>query len=112
MRFRFDTRHRGDAWARITGRDGLNIGGTEFINLRPELDKYGVDVSWTSASDNVTLSVWGRNLDDEMDQIAPGPGVGYIFNLGQPGPNGGRDRARPRGFTGRQQVGATFTYRF
>ena len=112
MRFRVDTTHRSDAWARVTGRDGLNIAGTEFINLRPELNKYGVDVSWTSASDSMTISLWGRNLDDDMDQLAPGPGVGYIFNLGQAGPNGGRDRARPRGFAGRKQVGATFSYRF
>ena len=65
-----------------------------------------------SARDSMTLSVWGRNLDDEMDQLAPGPGVGYIFNLGAAGADGSRTRTRPRGFAGRKQVGATFTYRF
>jgi hypothetical protein len=39
-------------------------------------------------------------------------GDGYVFNLGVAGPDGGRDRARPRGFAGRKQVGATFSYNF
>jgi hypothetical protein len=82
------------------------------MNLRPELDRYGVDVSWTSASDKLGISLWVRNLNDEMDQLNPGPGVGYIFNLGPAGPDGNRDRARPRGFAGRQVSGATLTYRF
>ena len=112
LRFRADWMHRGDQWSRVNGRDGLNIAGNAFINLRPELDRYGVDVSWTSASDKLGISLWVRNLNDEMDQLNPGPGVGYIYNLGQPGPNGGRDRDRPRGFAGRQVSGATLTYRF
>ncbi len=112
IRFRADTTHRGDAWSRLNNRGGRNIADTNFINLRPDLDKFGVDVSWTSASDKMTVSVWGRNLDDTMDQLNPGPGVGYIYNLGAPGPDGVRDRDRPRAFTGRKQVGATFAYRF
>jgi iron complex outermembrane receptor protein len=112
LRLRADWQHRGDQWARVANRDGLNIAGTQFINLRPDLDRYGVDVSWTSADDKLSFSVWSRNLNDEMDQLNPGPGVGYIFNLGQAGPNGGRDRTRPRGFAGRNVSGATATYRF
>ena len=112
IRFRADTSHRGDAWSRLNNRGGRNIADTNFINLRPELDKFGVDVSWTSANDSMTVSVWGRNLDDTMDQLNPGPGVGYIYNLGAAGPDGVRDRDRPRAFTGRKQVGATFAYRF
>jgi len=112
LRLRADWMHRGDQWARVANRDGLNIAGTEFINLRPELDRYGVNATWTSASQNLDISLWVRNLNDEMDPLNPGPGVGYIFNLGQAGPEGGRDRTRPRGFTGRQVSGATLTYRF
>jgi iron complex outermembrane receptor protein len=112
LRFRADTTHRGDAWSRLNNREGRNIADTGFLNLRPELDKFGVDVSWTSPSNTMTVSVWGRNLDDTMDQLNPGPGVGYIFNLGAGDPGDVRDRDRPRGFAGRKQVGATFAYRF
>ena len=112
LRFRADYMHRGDQWSRVGNRDGRNIADTAFINLRPSLDRYGVDVSWTSATDKLGISLWVRNLNGDMDQLNPGPGVGYIYNLGAPGPNGGRDRDRPRGFTGRQVGGATLTYRF
>jgi len=112
LRFRGDWMHRGDQWSRVNGRGGLNLAGECCINLRPELDRYGVDATWTSASNKLGISLWVRNLNDEMDQLNPGPGVGYIFNLGPAGPDGNRDRARPRGFAGRQVSGATLTYRF
>lgn len=112
LRFRADWQHRSDQWSRVNGRDSLNLAGSCCMNLRPELDRYGVDVSWMSASDKLGIALWVRNLNDEMDQLNPGPGVGYIFNLGVAGPDGGRDRARPRGFTGRQTGGVTLTYRF
>ena len=112
LRFRADYMHRGDQWSRVGNRDGRNIADTAFMNLRPDLDRYGVDVSWTSSNDKLGISLWVRNLNDDMDQLNPGPGVGYIFNLGAVGPNGGRDRDRPRGFAGRQVSGATLTYRF
>jgi iron complex outermembrane receptor protein len=112
IRLRADWMHRGDQWSRVGNRDGRNIADTAFINLRPELDRYGVDVSWTAADNKLGISLWVRNLDGDMDQLNPGPGVGYIFNLGEAGPDGVRDRDRPRGFTGRQVSGATLTYRF
>jgi iron complex outermembrane receptor protein len=108
VRLRADWTHRSDAWARVGNRDGLNIEGTDFMFLRPELDKYGVDLSWTSAEDRFTVAVWGKNLDDEQDFLAPGPGVGYIFNKG----SDGVATSRPVGHTGRRVVGATFTYRY
>ncbi|MGI9271228.1 MAG: TonB-dependent receptor [Woeseiaceae bacterium] len=112
IKLRADTTHRGDAWARTTGRGGLNIAGDEFMNLRPELDKYGAEISWTSADDKMSFSIWGKNLDNDADILAPGPGVGYIFNQGQAGPDGSLERDRPRGFAGRKVTGATFSYRF
>ena len=112
MRLRADWTHRSDAWARVGNRGGFNIAGTNFMNLRPELNKYGVDLSWTSSSENLTVAIWGKNLDDEADFLAPGPGIGYIFNLGEAGPDGSRERSRPVGHTGRRVVGATATYRF
>jgi len=112
IRLRADWTHRSDAWSRVANRGGFNIAGTDFINLRPELDKYGVNLGWTSSSEKLTLEVWGKNLDDEADFLAPGPGIGYIFNLGEAGPDGTRERSRPVGHTGRRVVGATATFRF
>ena len=80
--------------------------------LRPELDKFGLQLDWTSADERLNLAIWGRNLDDDADFVNPGPGVGYIFNLGQAGADGSRTRSRPVGHTGRKVVGATVTYRF
>jgi len=112
LRFRADWQHRSDQWSRVNGRGSLTLDGVCCMNLRPDLDRYGVDATWTSASDKLGISLWVRNLNDDMDQLNPGPGVGYIFNLGQGTANGGPDRARPRGFAGRQVSGATLTYRF
>ena len=63
-------------------RDGFNIAGTNFMYLRPELDKIGMNLSWTSADEALTISLWGRNLDDDPDYINRGPGIGFIFNNG------------------------------
>jgi iron complex outermembrane receptor protein len=112
IRLRGNWTHRSDAWARVGGRDAFNIAGDEFIWKRPELDKFGAEVEWTSASDNIKISIWGKNLDDDFDFLAPGPGIGYIFTQGQAGPDGTLERSRPVGLTGRKVVGGTFTYRF
>ncbi len=114
IRLRGDWAHRSDAWARVTGRETLTVAGDELLNMRPELDKYGAQIDWTSASQKLNIAIWGRNLDNSEDILAPGPGVGYIFNRGTaiPGGDAPADRARPRGFSGRRQVGATLSYNF
>jgi iron complex outermembrane receptor protein len=114
IRLRADMAHRSDAWARVTGRETLTIAGNELLNMRPELDKYGAQIDWTSSNQKLNIAIWGRNLDNDADILAPGPGVGYIFNRGTaiPGGNVPPDRARPRGFAGRRQVGATLSYNF
>jgi hypothetical protein len=98
--------------AGVANRDGLNLAGTAPMYLRPKLDKIGLNLSWTNAADNITVGLWGRNLDDDPDFINRGPGIGFIYNLGQPGPLGNRVRSRPVGVTGRKEVGLTASYRF
>jgi outer membrane receptor protein involved in Fe transport len=115
LRFRADLRHRGDVWQRAGPdvRDGLNIAGTRPMFLRPELDKLGAHISWTSASENLTIAFWGRNLDNEMDFLNSGPGIGSIFNKGQVGPLGlDAQRSRPVGVAGREQMGVTASFSF
>ena len=114
IRLRADLNHRDRMWSQAgeANRDGLNLAGSDFMYIRPEIDKIGFNLAWTNAADNLTVSLWGRNLDDDPDYINTGPGIGFIFNRGQPGVLGNRVRSRPVGTTGRKQVGLTANYRF
>ena len=113
VRLRADWRHRSAGWTgNPSQRDGLNLAGDAPMNRVEALDKLGAQISWTSADENLSVALWGRNLDNKAQPISPGPGIGYIFNLGQAGPEGERERSRPVGHTGRKSIGATVSYRF
>jgi len=115
---RADVRHRGENWGRAGANDRqtLTQDGTRYMFLRPELDKLGAMVSWTNADENITLELWGRNLDDDYDWINFGPGspANYARGILAPGvsapPPAGT--ARPRGYAGRKQVGVTARFLF
>ena len=115
VRLRGDWLHRARVWGQngARNRDGLNLAGDDFQYLRPELNKFGFDATWTSSDQNLSVSLWGRNLDNNQDFLNFGPGIGFIFNQGQSGELGlGGVRARPAGATGRRQIGATVRYNF
>ena len=118
---RADLNHRGENWLRAGGpdRDSLTQDGTRPMFLRPELDRIGAQISWTSASGSTTLVLWGRNLDDDYDWINAGPGSRFNYGRGQLGPlgleappDGGPAVIRPRGYSGRKQVGLTARFLF
>jgi len=114
LALRADYKYRAAIWARngAIDRQGLNLLGDGFAYERPELGKIGLRLTWTSADDNLSLSVWGKNLDNEPDYINSGPGFGYVY-LNGPSVNGSTPvRARPSGSTGRRLVGATATWNF
>ncbi len=115
IRLRADLRHKDQMWSQngANNRLGLNIEGTNFQYIRPEIDKIGVNLSWTNAADSMTISLWGRNLDDDPDYINTGPGIGFIFNRGVPGVGQTQGvRSRPVGTTGHKQAGITANFRF
>ena len=113
IRVRGDWRYRSSNWTGNSSQEyGLNIAGTAPMHFVAAQNKLGAQVSWTSADDSLVVALWGRNLDNEARPLSPGPGTGYIFNLGQAGPEGERERSQPIGHTGRRAVGATVTYRF
>lgn len=114
VRLRGNWTHRSDVWAAsgTANRDGLTIAGDGPMYLRPSLNKFGFNLTWTSADDNMSLELWGKNLDNNPDYINFGPGIGSIFNRGAAGPLGNRVRARPVGTTGRRQFGVTARYNF
>lgn len=118
---RGDYRHRGEIWGQdgANNRTGLTIDGTTQHNLRPELNKFDLRLSWLSADEKLGVSLWGRNLDDDPDYINFGPGFGYLYNLGAPGDNPNtaeieeiRVRSSAVGSTGRKVVGLSVNYDF
>lgn len=112
---RADLRHRGKSWLQ-NGRNnrlGRNLNDDGFMYQKPEINKTGLRVEWTSAEGNMGFSVWGRNLDNKADFINSGPGFGYVYLAGPPiDATTPGVRARAVGSTGRRQVGATFRYNF
>jgi iron complex outermembrane receptor protein len=113
---RADLRHRDEAWLRAGGNDRVTMtqDGTRPLFQRPALDKIGAMISWTSASGSTTVELWGRNLDDDYDWINSGPGSPFNYAGGvlQTGETGAPGTVRPRGYSGRQQVGITGRFLF
>ena len=115
LRLRADLRHKDQMWSQngASNRNGLNAAGTGPQYIRPEIDKTGLSLTWTNADDDISVSLWGRNLDDEPDYINTGPGIGFIFNRGAPNADGSLGvRQRPVGLTGRRQVGVSASFNF
>jgi iron complex outermembrane receptor protein len=111
LRLRGDVKHRAETWGLngTNNRLGRNLNDDGFMYLKPDITKPGFRVEWLSASGNIDVSVWGRNLDDDPDPVNYGPPFGYLYRAGPGDPS---VRARASGVTGRRQVGATFRYRF
>lgn len=109
LRVRADLRHRGDVWGQNSAADraARSTYSGELYNLRPELNKTALRLAYTSPAENWSVSIWGRNLDNEPDYINYGPPFGYVFLA----LDNGR-RARPVGKTGRRQIGATVSFDF
>ncbi|NNC65579.1 MAG: TonB-dependent receptor, partial [Gammaproteobacteria bacterium] len=114
---RADARQRDAMWGRAGARDRhtLTQDGTRFMFERPDLTKTGLNISWTNAEEDITIELWGRNLDDDYDWINFGPGSpanyarGIVTADAPPGPAG---TARPRGVNGRAQMGVTARFLF
>ncbi len=114
---RADARQRDAMWGRAGGRDRhtLTQDGTRFMFERPDLTKTGLNISWTNAAEDITIELWGRNLDDDYDWINFGPGSpanyarGIVTADAPPGPAG---TARPRGVNGRAVAGITARFLF
>ncbi len=113
---RADLRHRGENFGRAGGNDRVTLtqDGTRLLFLRPDLDKIGAQISWTSASGGTEISLWGRNLDDDYDWINFGPGSPFSYAGGvlPPGVAGAPGTVRPRGVAGRRQIGLTARFLF
>ena len=113
---RADLRHRDAVWLRAGANDRVTMtqDGTRPLFQRPEIDKLGASIGWRSADENISVTLWGRNLDDDYDWINAGPGSPFSYAGGvlQPGETGAPGTVRPRGYAGRSQVGLTASFQF
>ncbi len=94
LQFRADVRSRSDVFNQTSNR---------FTNpplrLRPEVTNFGARVTWRSADENLTVSIWGKNINEDVD----------IENFGPPSPCCSSFAA---GFRGKRSFGATVSYGF
>jgi len=100
INLRADLRHRDEVWRRLNARDVLLQDGS-ISALAPSWDRYGVRIGWTAANGRTSVSLWGRNLGDEVDFV----------NLSPATPNT-VGRFSTRAYNGREDYGLDFSYNF
>lgn len=66
---RADVRGRSDVFFQNTNRD-------TNLRLRPEVVNVGANIGWTSANDNLNVSLWVKNINEDID----------VENFGPPSP--------------------------
>jgi hypothetical protein len=67
--------------------------------LRPQVTNWGARITWTSSSQRLAISAWGKNLNEGVD----------IENFGPPSPCCASFAA---GFRGKRQYGVTGSFAF
>ncbi len=92
--FRADYRARSDVFNQTSNRFT-----TPPLRLRPEVGNWGARVTWTAPNQNLSISAWGKNLNEDID----------IENFGPPSPCCASFAA---GFRGKRSYGVTATYDF
>jgi iron complex outermembrane receptor protein len=92
---RADFRGRSDVYNQTSSRTGDRADA----RLRPQVNDWGARVTWANAKDNLRVSLWGKNLNEDWD----------ITNFGPPSPCCASFAA---GFRGKREVGLTATYDF
>ena len=92
--FRADIRSRSDVFNQTSNR--LT---DPPLRLRPEVTNIGARITWTSSDEDLSVSVWGKNLSEEVD----------IENFGPPSPCCSSFAA---GFRGKEAYGVTASYDF
>ena len=94
LMFRGDVRGRSDVFNQTSNRFT-----DPPLRLRPEVKNIGARITWMAADDKLSVSAWGRNLNENVD----------IENFGPPSPCCSSFAA---GFRGKRSYGVTATYDF
>ncbi len=92
---RADVRGRSDVYNQTSSRTGPRADA----RLRPEIVNWGARVTWMNADEDLRVSLWGKNLNEDWD----------ITNFGPPSPCCASFAA---GFRGKQEIGLTATKDF
>lgn len=93
--FRADYRGRSNVFNQTSSRTGPRAS----YRLRPQINDLGARVTWINANEDITISLWGKNLREDWD----------ITNFGPPSPCCTTFAA---GFRGKREVGLTATFDF
>lgn len=102
----FQTRDRfsRDGTALLLGDDSGNtfsVAGDDVGNaLRPNITDFGAQASWTNADETVNVTLWAKNLREDVDISNIGPFAGGNIN------------DNPTGFRGKREFGLTASYDF
>lgn len=100
--FRADVRGRDDVFFQTRDRFTV-VGGVlqeSDALLRPTITDFGARIRWTNAAQNLSVSVWGKNLAEDEDITNFSPFIAAGIN----------DFAV--GFRGKREVGLTVDYNF
>jgi len=94
LMFRADVRSRSDVFNQTSNRFT-----DPPLRLRPQVTNWGARITWTSSSQRLAISAWGKNLNEDVD----------IENFGPPSPCCASFAA---GFRGKRQYGVTGSFAF
>jgi len=94
LELRADVRGRSDVFNQTSNRDF-----DPPLRVRPEVINVGARITWTSSSENISISAWGKNLNEDVD----------IENFGPPSPCCSSFSA---GFRGKTSYGITGSFDF
>ena len=94
LQLRADVRSRSDVFNQTSNRDF-----DPPLRLRPEVTNFGARITWMSSSGNLSISGWGKNLNEDVD----------IENFGPPSPCCSSFSA---GFRGKTSYGITGSMNF
>jgi iron complex outermembrane receptor protein len=95
IQLRADVRGRSDVYNQSSSRTGPRADA----RLRPEIHNIGARISWISSSGDTSVSLWGKNLNEDYD----------IENFGPPSPCCSSFAA---GFRGKSSYGITASFDF
>jgi iron complex outermembrane receptor protein len=108
LTLRADFQHRSQLPGPPNRANNLTLDGDVNAFTRPEIDNYGMNITWTSANERTVISLWGQNLGDQFDWKNIGPPIGFHYAV----PGGMGPGEAGRGFHGRKRWGVDARFNF
>ena len=80
LAFRADVRGRDDVFFQNRRRFSTVDGSASDALLRPTIIDVGAQVGWTSPDESINVTLWGKNLAEDVDTTNFSPFVGAGIN--------------------------------